>query len=407
MSAGSSRFDAVVLNASQRQSLMSVRSLGRRGLTVAAAGNERRIPAFASRWCAEGVVCPADEGSDQYLEQLLAWLSPRRAGVLIPAHDGTISVLRRHRARVESVARLALASEAALAIAVNKERTLAVAQRLGLRAPVQERLTDAAQVSNAVAEIGLPAVIKPNESWVEQGDRGTWVGPELVFTAEEATRAVERLTRSGQAVLYQQYLTGAREAVSVLYARGEMYARFAQFAQRTHPPLGGQSVLRCSMPVPDDIGRQAERLIREIDLEGYSEIEFRRDASGAPYLMEINPRLSASVEVAVRAGVDFPWLLYQWASGGPIDRVTDYRIGTWMRHLGGDVTTTIEMIQDRGRRGGPPPARAAWDFIRAFFTPMGYDYFQWSDPVPAGLATLGFAREFLGRLRSLARKVLR
>jgi hypothetical protein len=59
-------------------------------------------------------------------------------------------------------------------------------------------------------------------------------------------------------------------------------------------------------------GEQAERLIREIDLEGYSEVEFRRDGNDIPYLMEINPRLSASVEIAVRCGVDFPHLLYQW-----------------------------------------------------------------------------------------------
>src|SRR2546430_14580761 len=89
---------------------------------------------------------------------------------------------------------------------------------------------------------------------------------------------------------------------------------------RTDPPLGGLSVLRQSIAVPPDIGPQAEALVREIDLEGYSEVEFRRDAAGVSYLMEINPRLSASVEVAVRAGVDFPNLLYQWASGGPIAR---------------------------------------------------------------------------------------
>jgi hypothetical protein len=49
--------------------------------------------------------------------------------------------------------------------------------------------------------------------------------------------------------------------------------------------------------------------------------------------MEINPRLSASVEVAVRAGVDFPYLLYQWANGDPIDHVEYYRVGRWMCYL--------------------------------------------------------------------------
>lgn len=63
-----------------------------------------------------------------------------------------------------------------------------------------------------------------------------------------------------------------------------------------------------------------ERLVTELDLDGYSEVEFRRDREGNAVLMEINPRLSASVEVAVRAGVPFSRLLYAWAAGEPSSR---------------------------------------------------------------------------------------
>src|SRR5207249_5900847 len=121
------------------------------------------------------------------------------------------------------------------------------------------------------------------------------------------------------------------ESLSFLYAQGQVYARFAQWVKRTDPPLGGVIVVRQSIAVPADTGEQGERLVRAIELEGYSEVEFRRDNAGKPYLMEINPRLSASVELAVRAGVDFPYLLYQWAKGDRIERVEGYRSGAWMR----------------------------------------------------------------------------
>ncbi len=172
---------------------------------------------------------------------------------------------------------------------------------------------------------------------------------------------------------------------------------------RTSPPLGGDSVLRQSIAIPRDIGPQAEALVREINLEGYSEVEFRRDAAGVPYLMEINPRLSASVEVAVRAGVDFPYLLYQWASGGPIERVASYRIGGWMRHLGGDITTTIAALRQQGRPGVSPPARALLDFGLSFLKPMAYDYWSWQDPLPAIRATTGFTRGAVSKLASRVR----
>jgi predicted ATP-grasp superfamily ATP-dependent carboligase len=190
--------------------------------------------------------------------------------------------------------------------------------------------------------------------------------------------------------------------VSFLYAKGEIYARFAQWAKRTQPPLGGTSVLRQSIAVPPDTGEQAERLVRELELEGYSEVEFRRDNVGKPYLMEINPRLSASVEVAVRAGVDFPYLLYQWANGDCIDRVKSYRVGGWMRYLEGDLITTMEAIIERNRPGVIPPVRAIFDFFISFFIPSGYDYFDWRDPFPALTATTRFGRSLPKRLQTLS-----
>ena len=160
-------------------------------------------------------------------------------------------------------------------------------------------------------------------------------------------------------------------------------------------------MLRQSIAVPADIGAQSERIVREIDLNGYSEVEFRRDGEGVPYLMEINPRLSASVEIAVRSGVDFPYLLYQWANGERIDRIERYRVGGWMRHLKGDIMTTVATLRQQGRPGIVPAMQAILGFSSSFFKPMAYDYLDWGDPLPAVKATTAFTRtlmkKFVGR----------
>jgi len=398
------RFDVLVLNAALRQSLVTVRSLGRRELQVAVAGTHRNTPAFSSRWCRQGFVFPPEEALDAYVATLDAWLERAGAQVLIASNDATIALLRLHRARLEPRVCLALADERALTIAVNKERTFGVARRLGLHVPRELVVREVGDVPAALKEIGLPAVIKPCESWLWNGREGARLGAELVVDPAEARRAVAAVTRFGEAALFQQLLTGRREAVSFLYADGEVYARFAQWAKRTSPPLGGNSVLRQSIAVPADIGGHAESLVREINLEGYSEVEFRRDAADVPYLMEINPRLSASVEVAVRAGVDFPYLLYQWASGGPIERITGYRTGGWIRDLGGDITTTIAALRQRGRPGITSPVQTVLQFGLSFFRPMAYDYLSWRDPLPAVKATTTFARNAARGVVSRVRK---
>src|SRR3989442_14366100 len=128
-------FDALVVDAGLRQSLVTVRSLGRRALSVAALETSSEAPAFSSRWCQRGFVCPAVDTTGAYLAFLGQLLERTGARVLIPSHDGTIALLRQHRARLEQRVRIALASEPPMTVAVNKQRTLAVAKRLGICVP--------------------------------------------------------------------------------------------------------------------------------------------------------------------------------------------------------------------------------------------------------------------------------
>lgn len=390
-------YDALILDARSRQSLVAVRSLGSRGISTAAfeSFDGLPVPAFSSRWCQHKVICPEAVATQEYLACLEQVLDSTEARVLIPSSDITIALISKYRERIEQRVRLAVAKESALSIAINKERTLEVAKRLGLSVPRGVNVSGVCEVKSALREIGLPAVIKPVESWMWSEQHGMRVQSLLVTNLEEAQRAVEKLTIYGKTTLFQQFLPGRRDAMSFIYAHGQIYARFAQWAKRTNPPLGGTSVVRQSISVPEDIGEQAERLIREIELEGYSEVEFRRDRGGHPYLMEINPRLSASVGLAVQAGVDFPYLLYQWANGGRIDVVNTYRTGIWMRYLGGDVATTIAAVRQRGRPGVPPPAIAILAFCVSFFIPMYYDYINWKDPFPMLAAIIGFPRYLL------------
>jgi predicted ATP-grasp superfamily ATP-dependent carboligase len=394
-----------VLDARLRQSLVAIRSLGRRGMSIAALDTVAGAPAFWSRWCRQRFVCPAEEATDAYVEYLERLLDRVGARVLIASHDGTIAVLRRHRARLERRARLALAAEPSIMLAVDKAQTLAVAERLGIRVPRGLAVGAVSELATALKQIGLPAVVKPTESWLSAGQPGAWIGPQLVTTVDEARRAVGDITRRGGVALFQRLLTGRREAVSFLYAHGEIYARFAQWTKRTRPPLDGESVLRQSIAVPPDVGGQAERLVRELNLEGYSEIEFRRNRKGVPHLMEINPRLSASVDIAVRCGIDFPRLLHQWADGSPIDRIDRYQTGRWMRYLQGDVMTTLAALEQRGRPSVAPPVKALAAFGWSFLRPMQYDYVDWSDPLPAVKALAGFTTEIgRGSVRTVVRR---
>jgi predicted ATP-grasp superfamily ATP-dependent carboligase len=391
-------YDALVLDAHNRQSLVAVRSLGKRSLRVAALDVGGSVPTFASRWCQKGFTAPAYDHSEQgYVTYLQELLEATPARVLIPSSDGTIALLRAHRECLERRGRIALALEPALQIAVSKEKSLEVARHLGLNIPQSVIVRADGDVHAAVHEIGLPAVVKPIESWMRGKQGGTRYSAWVVTTTDEARRAVKELLFMGSpSVLFQQLVTGQNESVSLLYAHGTVHARFAMRTKRSFPPHGGFTVLGQSIAVPEDIGIQAEHLVRAIELEGYAHVQFRRDDQGKPYLMEINPRLNGSMELAVRAGVDFPYLLYQWAVGARISSVQDYRKDVCLECLAGDARAVIAAILERGRPLVPSVSQALRDFGTALFLPARYESLDWEDLMPILVGTTGFVRHALG-----------
>jgi len=381
-----------VLDAAGRHSLVAVRSLGRAGLRVCALDSVADAPAFASRFCTVAGLVPPQSAADDLVDEVIERVVRHSARVVFTTHDGTIEALRRRRRDVEGHARLALATDQALEVAVSKVRTLRLARELGIATPKSVLVEDAADAADAVEAIGLPLVVKPVSSWVESNAGAARLTCILALEAADVVGAIDEFRRAGGAGIAQEWLPGAREAVSLFRAEGRVWARFAQVAHRMSPPLGGASVVRESIPTPPDLNEASEQLVTACDLDGYSEIEFRRDVHGRPRLMEINPRLSASVEIAVRAGVDFPLLLYRWAAGESLQASTGYRTGVRMRWLGGDLDWLRETLRGQGRPDVDPAARAVARFVADTIRPMSYDYVSLDDVRPALAASASWLR---------------
>jgi predicted ATP-grasp superfamily ATP-dependent carboligase len=401
--------DAIVLDGHARQALVTTRTLGRAGLRVGTAesfdlcDSRFGVPAFASRFSMRREVLPSYHNDPtSYAQALLDLVGVHPTRVLIPSMDGSIAALRCWRSQFERRNTvLALASDQALKAANDKGSTFAAAGELGIPFPRTVPIDSVEDIPAALAEVGLPAVIKPTTSWVSKDGLSTRVTSAVALDESEAVSCVRGLTEVGSSALIQQMVTGRREAVSVFYARGTVWATFAQAAYRTTPALGGVSVVRQSIPMPPDLESAALALVRSLGLEGYCEVEFRRDATGRPYLMEINARLSGSLEVAVRSGVPFPALLWRWAAAEPLAPVAGYQTGIKMRYLKGDVKWLWENIGSRGRRPDTlAPRVAIATFARDFLHRQSYDYLDRDDLRPAVAALAGnvnLARRKLGQ----------
>ena len=365
-----------------------MRTYARSGLKVAAVAVETHAdwaPALRSRACSRTAVLPDYTAApDGYLDGLLELIAATSPAMVLPAHDGSIQALRARRSELEQHVALPLASEAALDIAISKARTLALATELGIAIPRGVHVSSMDDLEVALDQVGLPAVVKPVQSWVEHNGAGMRLSSSPVQSVEEARRTLEWVFAAGGEALIQQWLPGRREAVSVLFARDRFWARIAQVSHREWPVLGGVSVLCETIPLLPDITSQSERLIRAIDLEGPSMVEFRRDAEGRPVLMEVNPRMGGSVALAMSAGVNLPMLTYNWAVGNRLQEVSSYHVGSKLRWLAGDIWNLKCAFDSQGEPDVPTRRRATAEFLRDFARPsVKLDVVELGDMRPA------------------------
>lgn len=373
--------DVLLLDAESRQALTIMRALGRHGLRVAAlAGENVSVPGFSSRWCQQRFVSPACENAEAYGEYVTQVVQKTRPYTLIASAPGTISLLRQHRAHLEQYTHIMLPEESVLRIVTDKRSMLEIARGLGFNLPKGVQVREISEMAEALRFVGLPAVVRPVRVWAPRERVG--LEPVLVTTPAEAQLSAEAILNAGKEVLFQQFFPGMQESLCFLMEQGEILAQFAYRTKRSSSPAGGLDVVRYSIAMPEDSSIQAASLLKKIEMEGYCRFDFRRDYAGKPYLIDIDPCLSAGIDLAIQAGIDFPYLLYQWNKGEHIEKIRDYHIGAYRRDLAADFAATMAIVRQRGKPGIIPARRAVRDFLVSFFIPMHYDYFDRQDLYP-------------------------
>ena len=124
----------------------------------------------------------------------------------------------RHRDRFDALGCvLALASNSALEIATDKDRTLEVARKLDIILPKTKRIDSLDDLSEVLAEFTFPFVLKPTISWTGISDRRLL--PVEVVDRTEATEVTKRILTDGSSVLAQEFACGRREGRDPVHRR--------------------------------------------------------------------------------------------------------------------------------------------------------------------------------------------
>lgn len=172
---------------------------------------------------------------------------------------------------------------------------------------------DPIDLSGIEAKLGLPIIVKPNDS-------GSSVGISIIENLFDLKDAVKLALNYSSSVLLEQYIPGRELTATVLDGKALPLIEIKPlngWYDFHNKYSKGHSEYLCPAPVEESVSQliqlYAERLWKVLELKGYARIDFRYDGN-KPYFLEINTlpgmtALSLTPMAAKAIGINFPELV--------------------------------------------------------------------------------------------------
>lgn len=270
-------------------------------------------------------------GYDDDVTRIVEFLRNEKVDAAIPMSDRYAALLSRNRQRIldESGCRVCVPDYDILASAADKLSLMRICKAHGLPHPAtfgSQELND-----EAMSRLRFPVLVKPNHS---VGARGIV----KVAAADGLAAAVERVTAGFGDCHVQEYIEGSRPYFNVMIYRDRKGACLGYTVLeiiRYYPLQGGSSSMCRTIERPELVGL-CMKALEAIGYEGFADFDVLQTEEGEYRIIEINPRVPASLRGAYVSGVNFPALIVADALGADIPHYR-YMPGKTLRYLGLDM----------------------------------------------------------------------
>jgi len=264
----------------------------------------KRAQSFFSRYISGAVVYPNPKNEAEFVSFLSGYCQDNRIDVVLPIGLDATTALSKHMTEFRVAAKIPIAPWDKMQVAADKAKSMRLAESVGVAVP--RRFASAGEVSS------YPVVVKG----VEGSGKIRYVN---------SAKELEALDLSES--LVQEYIPGEGYGFFALYSEGRLRASFMHRRLREYPATGGPSIAAESVRDPE-LEEAGLRLLDTLGWHGVVMAEFKKDSRDGRFkLMEINPKFWGSLELAVRAGIDFPYLTAKMAFEGDVEPVFEYGVG--------------------------------------------------------------------------------
>jgi len=226
---------------------------------------------------------------------------------------------------------------------ISKEFTYSLASKIGVRAPKTYLPKDYNEAKEFSKELKFPCLLKPTVSHLFYNS----FKRKMLFinNLDELMDAFKKIENYNQQMMLQEFIPGD-DTHGVNYNsfihNGNAAIEFTSEKVRLTPPGIGFPRVIVSKKI-DGIIEPGRKILNALRYQGFSCTEFKKDCRTGNYvLMEINGRQNFSAALAVRCGLNFPYITYRNLIDGSIPKVTgDFLKNIYWVDPGKDLTESI------------------------------------------------------------------
>jgi predicted ATP-grasp superfamily ATP-dependent carboligase len=394
----------LILDGRQRSALAAVRSLGRQGVYIAVGEDKHPSLASSSRYCKHKFTYASPIRSPrEFIDSLLKELGQTQYSMIFPMTDITCYLVSEFRDEISKFTKVPMVDRETFSKASEKGELISLCKQLGLPIPQTTILSNFEDIEGLAQKLEYPVVVKPRRSRYLIDNAWVPTGVDYAFSANEFRRKLKAYNPRLPLPLIQERISGPGAGAFMLFNKGEVRAVFFHKRIREKPPSGGVSVLRESSPIDPVMREYSIKLLKALGWHGVAMVEFKIDSKdGLPKIMEINGRFWGSLQLAIDAGVDFPYMLYRMTKDGDIPEQFDYKVGVQSRWLMGDIDHLLQiMLKSRAAlrlpESHPGKLKTLYEFCKFYKPKMKYEVLRTSDVRP-------FMHEIAEWFRNLAGK---
>lgn len=306
------------------QVLSIARSLSENNHVVFVAGDDTSISRY-SRYVTSccNVSCDA-------IDLLIDVIKEKKIDIVIPMEDKWARALSHHKNKIEAetTVKCAICSSDIYDLVESKTLLLEFCKANNIPHPKTEKLST--NLDDLSENIVFPSLIKPSYS---EGARGI----KIVYSLEELKEVIHaHIQQYGECSL-QEYISNDHYYNVMLYrsANGTYANHVVTKITRYYPIKGGSSSF-CTTIENESLVDICKDLLNKLNWVGFADFDVLEKEEGDYRIIEINPRVPASVRAAAISGVNFGEIIVKDLMCEEIPHY-NYNTGKHLRYLGLDI----------------------------------------------------------------------